>query len=556
MTKKTTHLLVFMLLIAAALASCGPSSTLDAPAQRTGAEINLDLPSETPGQPAVEEPDATLPLEEEHAPQASDTPTAQLPTASFTPELAATATNTPAPLPSETPIPAPAFERTLKLTSPAMRGEDIRLMQERLLALGYSEVGTADGVFGKMTDAVVKKYQASAGLTADGIVGPKTWQALFQGMVAPTVEMQTAASPTALFTADPNFVPLKLGDYNAKVDQLHEILQELGYPVCDVSYEFMLQTEAVVKAFQLQHGLAADGIVGQETWAILTSGSALAAAPSNAEMLKFNAPMRLEVSSDGAAFDDKGNLYVIFRSQKRLARYDLKSMTILKYISLPNLGKEPDISGGTVPVGFFISDVLPIDEGLWLGGGTTAGPAPQKPALLALKNNGSLLSGPFKFGGWDDTAYQSMVMAGKQVLALYESFSSGPSLWTADVKSGIQWKVDLDHRIMGSRASAYDGSSLWVTLPMQGDAIAAISPSYGNLKSVLGACGTDLAFDGSLLWVLQERQVAAYDPDSGEMVYQALAPEKFTFTHLAASGKKVVVLAISISKPYLLVLDH
>src|SRR5215208_6030641 len=38
---------------------------------------------------------------------------------------------------------------------------------------------TADGIFGPQTDAAVRRYQLSAGLDVDGIVGPNTWSSLF-----------------------------------------------------------------------------------------------------------------------------------------------------------------------------------------------------------------------------------------------------------------------------------------------------------------------------------------------------------------------------------------
>lgn len=59
--------------------------------------------------------------------------------------------------------------RTLRRGS---TGEDVRLLQKRL---GIS----ADGKFGPGTDAAVRRYQASHGLKADGIVGAKTWTALY-----------------------------------------------------------------------------------------------------------------------------------------------------------------------------------------------------------------------------------------------------------------------------------------------------------------------------------------------------------------------------------------
>jgi YVTN family beta-propeller protein len=84
------------------------------------------------------------------------------------------------PNPSFTPTPKkPDFERTLRLTSPAMRGEDVESLQSRLLDLGYTEVGTADGSFGPKTEEAVRHFQGNNSLTVDGIVGPLTWDALF-----------------------------------------------------------------------------------------------------------------------------------------------------------------------------------------------------------------------------------------------------------------------------------------------------------------------------------------------------------------------------------------
>jgi hypothetical protein len=55
-------------------------------------------------------------------------------------------------------------------------GSDVRLCQERLVVYGYSV--TVDGVFGSNTETKVKEFQKAKGLTADGIVGTNTWNAL------------------------------------------------------------------------------------------------------------------------------------------------------------------------------------------------------------------------------------------------------------------------------------------------------------------------------------------------------------------------------------------
>lgn len=60
---------------------------------------------------------------------------------------------------------------------PAHRGDAVRAAQELLLAAGFDPKG-ADGIFGAATLAAVVAFQKSAGLKADGIVGPITWAAL------------------------------------------------------------------------------------------------------------------------------------------------------------------------------------------------------------------------------------------------------------------------------------------------------------------------------------------------------------------------------------------
>lgn len=57
------------------------------------------------------------------------------------------------------------------------RGAAVREAQTLLAALGYA-VGALDGVFGSLTHAATVAFQRSEALTADGIIGPKTWAAL------------------------------------------------------------------------------------------------------------------------------------------------------------------------------------------------------------------------------------------------------------------------------------------------------------------------------------------------------------------------------------------
>jgi peptidoglycan hydrolase-like protein with peptidoglycan-binding domain len=51
-------------------------------------------------------------------------------------------------------------------------------LQRRLLGLGYSAVGTADGLYGDQTRAAVRAFQQASGLPTGGDVDCATWAAL------------------------------------------------------------------------------------------------------------------------------------------------------------------------------------------------------------------------------------------------------------------------------------------------------------------------------------------------------------------------------------------
>ena len=55
------------------------------------------------------------------------------------------------------------------------RGNIIKLLQEKLVSLGYNTNGV-DGIFGTGTEKAIISFQKSNGLVVDGIVGKNTWR--------------------------------------------------------------------------------------------------------------------------------------------------------------------------------------------------------------------------------------------------------------------------------------------------------------------------------------------------------------------------------------------
>ena len=76
------------------------------------------------------------------------------------------------------------IRRTLKLVpKPRMIGEDVKLAQTLLNKHG-AKLET-DGIFGPATDTAVKAFQAAHGMTADGVIGQDTWNALEADPIEP-----------------------------------------------------------------------------------------------------------------------------------------------------------------------------------------------------------------------------------------------------------------------------------------------------------------------------------------------------------------------------------
>ena len=130
-------------------------------------------------------------------------------------------------------------------------GKVVRRLQ-RALRRTPNPTLPVDGVFSSQLEAVVKDFQEGAGLAADGIVGPLTWNALPDGRPMPV---------------------LKQGSSGDVVRSLQRVLTngasgQWGTTPQGIDGAFGPHTAASLKAFQGWGSVTADGIVGDQTWSV------------------------------------------------------------------------------------------------------------------------------------------------------------------------------------------------------------------------------------------------------------------------------------------------
>ena len=150
----------------------------------------------------------------------------------------------------------------------------MKSVQSRLKELGYY-TGAIDGQYGSGSMAAVKAFQSKHGLTADGLAGKATYAILFSDSAKKANESSTTTKPS---TPNNSYeIPtrtLRRNDTGDDVANLQKRLKELGYYTSLVDGSYGKGTVAAVTAFQQQHGLAADGVAGSRTYAILFSSKA------------------------------------------------------------------------------------------------------------------------------------------------------------------------------------------------------------------------------------------------------------------------------------------
>jgi peptidoglycan hydrolase-like protein with peptidoglycan-binding domain len=132
-----------------------------------------------------------------------------------------------------------------------------------------------DAVFGASTKTAVEAFQRQFGLTPDGIVGPNTWNKLYEVFRSINNNVELPRPPVVVTPPYPG-TPLRVGSSGSSVRTVQEYLNAVSItypsiPKLTVDGIFGPRTQTSVIAFQRLFGLAPDGVVGPLTWNKLMS---------------------------------------------------------------------------------------------------------------------------------------------------------------------------------------------------------------------------------------------------------------------------------------------
>ena len=121
---------------------------------------------------------------------------------------------------------------------------------------------TVDGSYGVATERAVKAFQQKQSLTADGVVGRTTWNALYAAWLEAQSDLGGTAWPGTALRRGSTGMEVRLVQFWLRLAA--DNYSGLAHVAVDGSYG--PATVSAVTAFQNQFSLAADGITGRSTW--------------------------------------------------------------------------------------------------------------------------------------------------------------------------------------------------------------------------------------------------------------------------------------------------
>ncbi|MBE5777245.1 MAG: hypothetical protein E7326_07020 [Clostridiales bacterium] len=169
-------------------------------------------------------------------------------------------------------------ENTLKRGS---KGAQVLQLQKDLNKLGYSL--SADGDFGAKTESAVRAFQLINGLPVTGQADGDTLSLIASLKAGNATQAPTAKPAATQSPSQQTYKKLQRGSYGDDVRKLQQALKTLGYAITvDGSYGYATQT--VVKNFQRDQKLSADGIAGAITqkklYSLLANGQSATPKPA------------------------------------------------------------------------------------------------------------------------------------------------------------------------------------------------------------------------------------------------------------------------------------
>ena len=179
-----------------------------------------------------------------------------------------------------------------------MSGSAVRSLQSQLKTLGYY-TGSIDGDYGAGTTAAVLAFQQDNGLTADGIAGKATQNAIYGGTSTGGSSgggsSTTSGSSPARYgaTASSNgytTISSTSKTSSSNVKALQSALSSTGYYAGELDGAFGNGTASAISAYQQANGLRVTGMAGPSTQRLLYGGTSESGSYS-----------KLDVGSSGSA---------------------------------------------------------------------------------------------------------------------------------------------------------------------------------------------------------------------------------------------------------------
>ena len=165
---------------------------------------------------------------------------------------------------------------------PGTNGSAVRALQQQLKTLGYYS-GSVDGDYGSGTTAAVTAFQQANGLTADGIAGKATQNAIYAAINGGGSSSGGGTSSGSSTSPD-NYgakassngyttISANSGSSSSNVKAVQSALSAKGYYNGDYDGSYGSGTEQAVKDFQKAMGLRVTGMAGPTTQRLLYGGT-------------------------------------------------------------------------------------------------------------------------------------------------------------------------------------------------------------------------------------------------------------------------------------------